>query len=154
MDFFYTVVIIVAVIVFILMLTYIGLIVAEKNFGTNLVEYPPISNSCPDNWKARTKTDDNGVETVYCEVPTTSMKNTGTILDTSTINTSKNNAEMTYGYDDTTFTDSNDNVVGAINFNDPLWMSTGKTAICAKNVWASTYDIQWDGVSNYTQCDN
>lgn len=154
MDIFYTIVVVVAVIMFILILTYVGLLIAEKNFGSSLVEYPPISNSCPDNWNARTKVDNDNNEKVYCELPTTSMKNVGTILDPSTSNESLTNAQITYGYNDTLFTDVSSNPVGVIDFSDPLWLSTGKTAICAKKQWCETYDIQWDGVTNYSKCDD
>jgi len=36
---------------------------------------------------------------------------------------------------------------GTINFSDPYWAD-----ICVKKKWANMYNINWDGVSNYTKC--
>ena len=152
MDIFYTVVVVVAVIMIILVLTYVVLMIAERNVGTSLVEYPPIANSCPDNWIAKTLTDNDGNESIYCEVPSINMKNKGTILEPSTTNSNMTNAQITYGYNETLFTDVSSNPVGVIDFNDPLWLSTGKTSVCAKKDWCDTYDIIWDGVTNYSKC--
>ena len=152
MDIFYTVVVVVAVIMLILVLTYVGLMIAERNVGTSLVEYPPIANSCPDNWIAKTLTDNDGNESIYCEVPSINMKNKGTILEPSTTNSNMTNAQITYGYNETLFTDVSSNPVGVIDFNDPLWLSTGKTSVCAKKDWCDTFDIIWDGVTNYSKC--
>ena len=153
MDIFYTIEVVVAVIIFILILTYVGLMIAEKNVGTSLVEYPPLANSCPDNWIAKTNTDNDGNEKIYCEVPSMDMKNKGTILEPSSTNDNMTNAQITYGYNETIFTDVSSNPVGVIDFNDPLWLSTGKTGVCAKKEWCDTYDIIWDGVTNYSKCD-
>ena len=96
---------------------------------------------------------DNGNEKIYCEVPSMDMKNKGTILEPSTTNNNMTNAQITYGYNETIFTDVSSNPVGVIDFNDPLWLSTGKTGVCAKKEWCDTYDIIWDGVTNYSKCD-
>jgi hypothetical protein len=153
MELFYNTVVIVAVVLLILILTYIGIMLAENKLsGENQSSFPPVKNSCPDNWDAKIKEDASGVEKTYCLVPNAGMKNIGTILDTSTENNDKNNAEITVGYDSSSFSDEN-NTVGVIDFDSPLWLSQGKTADCAKKTWADTYDIQWDGISNYNQCE-
>jgi hypothetical protein len=144
MEMFYKIVIIVAVILLILILTYIGILLAEKKLtGENLVGFPPVKSSCPDNWEA--KVDANNK--VFCVVPSSQKKNVGTILDESIVDNTKMNYEMTSGYDSTTFSGSN-----VINFDDSLWAGSGKSADCAKKDWANTYDILWDGISNYTNC--
>ena len=153
MDSFYNIVLIVAVILFILVLTYIGILLAEKKLtGEVAANYPPVQNSCPDNWEAKIHVDENDVEKTYCKVPTDSMKNIGTILDKSKTSSDKNNAETTIGYNASLFSDG-DNVEPVIDFESHLWLTQGKTADCAKKAWADTYDIQWDGISNYNQCE-
>lgn len=154
MDSFYNIVVIVAVILLIIILTYIGILLSEKKLsGENLVGFPPIKNTCPDNWDTKTKVDDvNNTEKVYCVVPKKDMKNVGTILDVNTSNTSKTNAEVTPGYTDSTFK-VDDKPLGVIDFDSNLWATQGKTPDCAKKSWADTYDIMWDGISNYTKCE-
>ncbi len=154
MDSFYTIVIAVAVILLIIILTYVGILLSEKKLsGENQVAFPPIANTCPDNWEAKIHIDTNGVENVYCAVPTdATTKNVGTILDTNTTDSTKTNAEVTTGYNKSLITENN-NQVGVIDFNSNLWAADGKTPDCAKKAWADTYDIQWDGISNYTKCE-
>ena len=154
MDSFYTIVITVAVILLIIILTYIGILLSEKKLsGENQIPFPPIANTCPDNWDAKIHTDATGAEKIYCAVPTNvNIKNVGTILDTSTTNSAKTNAELTLGYNKTIIIE-NDKPVGVIDFNSNLWATQGKTTDCAKKSWADTYDIQWDGISNYTKCE-
>lgn len=148
MEFFYTIVLLIAVILLILVLTYIGIKISGQQYGSTL-DFPPIQNTCPDNWKSRTITDSNNNQSVYCEVPTENMKNVGTLLDTSNNDDSKTNAQMSYGYNDTLFADATN---GVIDFNSPMWLADGKSADCSKQDWANTYDIQWDGVTNITGC--
>lgn len=154
MDSFYSIVITVAVILLIIILTYVGILLSEKKLsGENQVPFPPIANTCPDNWDTKIHTDANDVENVYCVVPTNiNMKNIGTILDKNATNTSKTNAELTTGYNNTLFT-KNNKPLGVIDFNSNLWAALGETPDCAKKTWADTYDIQWDGISNYTKCE-
>jgi hypothetical protein len=153
MESFYNIVLIVAVILLILILTYVGILLAEKKLsGESQANYPPVKNSCPDNWEAKIKEDVNGIETTYCKVPIDSMKNIGTILDKNSTDNDKTNAETTIGYNATLFSDR-DKVEPVIDFESQLWLTQGKTADCAKKAWADTYDIQWDGISNYNQCE-
>ena len=102
MEAFYTIIVIVALILLILILTYVGMKVSSQDSSSS-VPFPPHQNTCPDNWKAKSITDSNNNESTYCEVPTENMKNVGTILDTSTSDSSKTNAELTAGYNDTIF---------------------------------------------------
>ena len=38
---------------------------SRKERETSLVEYPPLANSCPDNWLQQT--DNDGNEKIYCK---------------------------------------------------------------------------------------
>jgi hypothetical protein len=148
MEFFYTIVLLIAVILLILVLTYIGIKISGQKQGSS-VDFPPRQNTCPDNWKAKTITDSNNNESVYCEVPTENMKNVGTLLETSTNDSTKTNAQMSSGFNDTLFSDATN---GVIDFNSPTWLAQGSSAECSKQLWANTYDIQWDGITNMSGC--
>ena len=136
---FYKIVIIVAIVLLILILTYVGILLAEKKLtGENLVGFPPVKSSCPDNWESKVDANDN----VFCVVPTANNKNVGSLLEAASLTANSNI------YETTTFPGTN-----VINFSDSLWAGSGKTADCAKKDWANTYDVLWDGISNYTKCD-
>jgi len=140
MDVFYTVVVIIAVIIMILALTYIGILISQKTIGANIVGYPPIATTCPDNWEAMETSAGNTV----CKIPTTEMKNVGALYDTNDVLDTGITGD-TSGY-------GTEGDVKYIDFNDPLWSSTSEITTCAKKTWADTYNIQWDGVTNYTLC--
>ena len=148
MEFFYTIVLLIAVILLILILTYVGIKISGEKNGAAL-DFPPAQNTCPDNWKSRSITDSNNNQSVYCEVPTENMKNVGTILDSNASDNTKTNAQMSYGYNDTLFGDATN---GVIDFNSPMWLAEGNSAECSKQLWANIYDIQWDGITNMAGC--
>lgn len=144
MELFYKIVIFIAIIILILILTYVGILLSEQSSNSTEVGFPPVKNSCPDNWKAII----NHNNETFCEVPTKkTQKNAGYILDKSSIGQNTTAAENTFGYDNTTFGKP------VINFNSTLWSGSGVTADCAKKQWADTYDILWDGITNYSKCD-
>ena len=78
------------------------------------------------------------------------MKNVGTILETSNVDSTKTNAEMTMGYNNTVFEDTPN---GVIDFNSPEWLTNGKSIDCSQQLWANTYNITWDGITNKTGCE-
>ena len=140
MDVFYTVIVIIAVVIMILALTYIGILISQKTIGANIVGYPPIATTCPDNWETMETSTGNTV----CKIPTTEMKNVGALYDTNDVlDTGITGDTSGYG------TQGDDKY---IDFNNPLWSSTSEITTCAKKTWADTYNIQWDGVTNYTLC--
>jgi len=130
---FYTIVLIIAVVILIIILTFVGIrmTMAQKDNRTK-VAYPPVVSTCPDYWK---------VDGSYCVIPNNGKSNTGTIYNT--FGNSVLNPSSTYGY-----------VAGnsAINFNDLKWGSMGKSSICQQKDWTGKYNIIWDGVSNYNNC--
>jgi len=133
MDRFYTVVLFVAIILLILILTYIGLKMAnDKSKGTEQeVAYPPSYSKCPDYWKM-----EKVGELHKCRIPTFAEKhpNTGTIYNAKGENqlSSTNTQEYETGY---------------INFDVNKW-----GGVCAMKHWANKYNIVWDGVTNYNKC--
>ena len=125
---FYNIVLIIAVVILILTLTYIG--IQMRNKVKNGV-YPPMVAACPDYWEQTSSSDSLG-----CIIPKPSQKNSGKIVTPST--------STVPGY----YKDSNGN--DCINFNDPAWKTRGNST-CAKQTWANTNGIVWDGVTNYNQ---
>jgi len=121
-------VIIMAIIVLIIVLTYIGMVMA---YGEGTEVYPPQSTTCPDYWVID---EDN-----KCKIPSDGDKNTGSLYESGLLSDS---TKQTIGLDETDST---------INFSHADWKASGQP-ICAKQTWAKTHGIVWDGVSNYNDC--
>jgi hypothetical protein len=122
MDVFYTTVLSVAIVVLILMLTYIGIRLSYSK--TKEAPYPPVSGACPDYWTS-------SIDSSGCVV---SEKNKGK-LDSNALS-------KTAGYNSKTNT---------IDFKDPKWALNG-TAVCNQRDWSMKNGVVWDGVSNYNSC--
>ena len=127
-DPFYTYLLVIACIILIIMLTYLGITLSYSNTKQS---FPPISATCPDYWDVIT--DSNGV--VGCKIPNRGDKNYGSGTYPST----------TRGY--TVY-----NGKKLINFNDIAWTNNGNGAICNKQKWAIQNKIEWDGVTNFNGC--
>jgi len=132
MDNFYLIVITIAVLILIVILTYLGIIMnSQKNSSVQFPSTEP--QSCPDYWKS---TENEDKKTV-CVVPTDDV-NIGDLLDTS--EEGKTNLEDTTGYNE------KDNIK-SIDFNDETEWS-----VCNKKAWALKNKIYWDGVAEYSKC--
>lgn len=130
---FYTIVLTIAVVLLILILTFVGIKMSNSKYNNQTnVSFPPVKSSCPDYWTA---------DGSYCNIPVYGKTNTGRIYDTNRNNTLS--PSSTYGY----VVDNN-----YIDFNNSMWGSMGKTAICQQKDWTGKYNIVWDGVSNYNNC--
>lgn len=136
MDLFYTIVLSIAVVLLILLLTYIGILMKNAKTSGDGEIFPPVANSCPDYWGASVS------DPSSCIIPrnVAGTKNMGSIYDVNGLTLNDGN---TVGYD------AGKNM---INFNDTRWSSGGKIAVCAQKDWANKYNIMWDGVSNYNSC--
>jgi hypothetical protein len=128
MEWFYLTVLAVAILLLIIMLTFIGTRIKknEKSADSSNNVFPPVQNTCPDLWEA-TQVDD----IIKCKIPSTdnigSLRNSekGIITDL---------AAGARGYD-----------------NDTMNFSSYETE-CEKKRWADQFNIKWDGISNYNQC--
>jgi hypothetical protein len=131
---FYGIVLSIAIVLLILILTYVGL--TMQNTTNNNVVFPPVEAKCPDYW------DYNGNA---CVVPAVGSVNIGSIYsDNGSLSL---NDTTTYG-----LTDGSVSGNSYIDFTTPAWSSQGLSGVCQKQKWASIYGIQWDGVSNYNSC--
>lgn len=143
MDLFYIIVLSVAVVLLIVLLTYVGL--QMKTSSANSSEFPPTKQSCPDKWEATQSSD----KKVLCVVPKyveNSMKNVGSLFDSNGV-VSEAIVAATPGY-----AVSSDLEMTTIDFNHRGWSSFGMNSDCKKKDWANTYNIVWDGISNYNRC--
>ena len=131
---FYGIVLTIAIVLLILILTYVGL--TMQNTTNNKVVFPPVEAKCPDYW------DYNGNA---CVIPTVGSVNVGSIYDVNGLILLNN---------DTTYGLTGNSLMGNsyIDFTNPAWNSQGLSGVCQKQKWASLYGIQWDGVSNYNSC--
>ena len=134
MDFFYKLVLIIALICLLIILTFMGIIMSSQ---TQTLIYPPTSYSCPDYWTS----DGSG----NCTMPTQKAFNDNSVFlnsgNKNTLGTNSTVAPFSSGPDYKSFSTENN-----------LWSSTGKSKLCAQRDWALLSNISWDGVSNYNNC--
>jgi hypothetical protein len=136
MEAFYIIVLSIAIILLILVLTYVGIQMTSANSATKKSTFPPQASSCPDYWQSVT------TDTSSCLIPTKNSQNVGKIYDASN-GSLLLNSSTTYGLN----TMSN-----SINFANSRWATGGVNTICAQKSWANQYGLMWDGVSNYNSC--
>lgn len=125
MDVFYIIVSVVAIVLLIVFLTYIGIVMKYSKNATGTNVFPPQASDCPDYWE---------VFNNKCKIPKAGTRNYGS-MNGSAIN-------GTPGYSPSE---------GTIDFKDAAWSSSG-TAICNKKKFANKFGLVWDGVSNYNGC--
>jgi hypothetical protein len=125
MEFFYIVVLSIAVIILILLLAYFGILMAGAK---NKQVYPPSYNTCPDYWSV----DASG----NCIQGTSNSGANSGISFTDAIKTPGANSS------------------NGFNPNDPGWNSHKGAANqrCGWQKWAVYNGVNWDGVTNYNGC--
>lgn len=121
MPSFYTSIII--SVVFVLEVFFAYLLYVNGGINVPSYHYPPSSSTCPDYWQYMNN---------LCIIPGTNGKNVGSI-------TEEQPTPIPFGYDAE---------LRGINFRDPGWNSTGVSDVCAKQKWANTYNIWWNGITN------
>ena len=130
MEWFYLTVLAIAILLLIIMLTFIGTRIKqnEKSGNTSNNIFPPVQNTCPDLWEATQEGDD----IIECKIP--SDKNIGNLKSNNKI-------------DDLIAND----IRGINEDKDAINFAAYETE-CDKKRWADKYNIKWDGISNYNQC--
>jgi hypothetical protein len=140
MEWFYFITIAIAIILLIVVLTFIGTrMVGNKKGGNTDAAYPPITNTCPDLWESHM--DEN--KKIWCKVPEYGTSNIGSLRQSSSADIVQND---TYPKIENGDKDSS----GARS--DWADMQDSDIPICSKKGWANMNNIAWDGVSNYNQC--
>jgi hypothetical protein len=122
---FYSTVLLVATVILILSLTYVGVLMYSANSSAL---FPPQIAACPDQWSI--SSDGSG-----CVIPASTSKNYGTL--------SASAYASVPGY----YLDDNGN--NAINFNNSNWTGiNGTSSVCNKQKWANSTGVIWDGITN------
>lgn len=145
MDLFYVIVVSVAVALLIIILAYVGL--QMKTTASASGEFPPIKQSCPDKWEATINKSDKKVLCVIPSVVDNNMKNVGNLYTSDDVVDQKI-IDVTPGYTPPSSLDGKQ----TIDFNHNGWSAFGMVSDCKKKEWANTYNIVWDGISNYNMC--
>ena len=142
MEFFYIIVLSIAVIFLIVILTLIGILMKEskKKSGT----FPPIVNNCPDYWVIAS-------DTKSCTIPTKTsstdiQKNAGSLYGSDII------LDITDTGSFPTKTPGFTTTGSTIDFTNEAWSAQGKTSACAQKQWAQKWGIAWDGITNNNTC--
>jgi len=135
METFYLTVLIVATIILIIILIFIGILLSKGN--TNLA-FPPNYGICPDYWKYN-------IDQKKCIIPQNipGAINLGNMYNETT-KTLNDNILNSPGY---SYDVSNGLITQYIDFSNNNW-----GGICNQKKWTNTNNIVWDGVSNYNNC--
>jgi len=145
MEFFYIIVLSIAVIFLILILTLIGILMKEskKTGGT----FPPIVNNCPDYWVIAS---DGKSCTIPTKTSTDIQKNAGSLygIDTNLDITGASGTSGVFPIKTPGFVTGG----STIDFTDQAWSAQGKTSACAQKQWATNWGITWDGITNNNTC--
>lgn len=127
METFYLIVLTIAIVLLIIILTYIGLYGLRPDTKP---AFPPVKYDCPDYWK-------KDAATGGCIIPKQGVPNLGDI------NAQNSDFKIDApGYD---------NVNNVIDFEDAGWSANGSSR-CEQKKWAIEAGVVWDTVTNYNQC--
>ena len=151
MELFHKIVIIIAIVIFVISLTWFGIQIHSIKTKDSSV-YPPTFDTIPDYWTV----DAAGLAVVPTSRNAPRIPLTAPRYDATTdinLNTwYTNNPGYTPG-----LTPASGNNPATVNFADPAWKSYGtqvsnRVADCIYKEWANRVGVTWDGISNYTQC--
>jgi hypothetical protein len=124
MQQFHFIVISCALVIFILVLTYMSIMMS---YAAKTAAFPPSANVCPDTWTF-------SADTSACIIGAAGTNGGSPVLTASTPNVQMLNGKMSL-----------------LPFSS-AWGSSGQTAVCAKKKWALQNGVAWDGVANYNAC--
>ena len=127
MDYFYTLVIGIAIIILIIIFIVVGVMIYQSSNNT---VFPPSALDCPNYWALGTGPSGKHI----CYLPTN-----GTNMG------SFDGKTATAGI-------SSDTNGSYIDFNDAKWGSSAAGSTCSKHYWANRNGILWDGISNFNGC--
>ena len=155
---FYFIVSAIAIVSLILILTFFGVLMQNKNSGQT---FPINALQCPDYWT---------YDGSYCVSPATNLNqiidpNSSNKFNTATPGLPKTTTTTTT----TTYTIPDPLIKVPINFGHVNWTNgtisnidytstwnpagiTYDSSLCAIKTWTNYYGVHWDGVSNTNQC--
>ena len=128
---FQQIVLTIAIILFIIMLVFIGSVLYNEQYGK---EYPPVISDCPDYWVDKSITVDTDKDG-----------------DSSSDDPSDENTAVGKCYNVKNL--GNVSCDKVMDFTTDFWQ--GSTGDCRKYKWAKGCDLTWDGITNNTTiCDD
>lgn len=152
-DSFYLTITIVAAVILILSLTYVGVLLYSTK---STIAFPPTQSKCPDYWQidstsgkckvpaSATETNASGLN-FNSSAPTSQLDTTGTgyTHDISSVIDNSITTPTAYSLMDVSDANWNSLTIGGVNAGN---------ALCNKARWARATNIVWDGISNTNQC--
>jgi hypothetical protein len=154
MELFYIIVSVVTVIILILLLTFVGLMMRN---GKKTQQFPPNIEQCPDMWiPDGSYCHFNGVNSGTYEVSNNYLKDGTTVYNKDTVGSTDTNIKTKIDKTAPYFvvggsTDLLKNTT-TIEPANSKWSTSGVSAICEQNKWATKYGIQWSGISQLNNC--
>jgi hypothetical protein len=156
MELFYVIVSVVTVIILILLLTFVGLMMRN---GKKTQQFPPNIEQCPDMWiPDGSYCHFNGVNNGTYAISTDKKYLKDGTMTYDNVTVSSNEAPIKTKIDNT----SPYFVLGGstpllkdtttIEPANSKWSTSGVSAICQQNKWATKYGIQWSGISQLNNC--
>lgn len=144
MNWFYTVVLVIAVVILILSLAFVGVMMKKSNATQSISSSV---SQCPDLWiPDGSFCHFNGLNGGTYNISTTNRRqmadSSGNAILRSTIS-----PFFTNGYVDVSF-----NGATTINPFDERWNINGITPVCNQKQWAVINNIQWTGIREYNSC--
>lgn len=126
---FYRIVILIAFVLFVVSLVYIGMLLQAMNKEN---EFPAYASQCPDGWYIDTNNS--------CTVPDTNHTNYP-LNPQQLASDTFNGTDKLYN---TSFSGS--------SYSGKSILFNNNATRCDKRAWAKSAGVSWDGVSNYNKC--
>ena len=148
MEPYYIIVSVIALIFLLLLLGFMWFLMYYRSQNSDTT-FPPNVNNCPDYWL----TDNNG----NCLVPAYNANglqtNTGLLYTQNSNNKIALNTKLSPDGKASApgFTVIDNSGNSFINFKNG-WTSLAGGSTCAQRAWANSYNIVWDGITNYNSC--
>jgi hypothetical protein len=130
---YYTIVLVIAIILLIISLSVIGVTLTS---GSNKKNFPEFHDTCPDYWTLTTDGDN-----IVCTPPSSGINTPDQLAYVG------NSHTVTHAGVTAVKNSSNKWSITKLDLSSSNWMS-----ICDKSSWAKKNKLVWDGVSNNNTC--
>ena len=162
MGSFQTTTLVIAFVILVLTLIWVG--VMMSNTTNSSVPFPPYLHTCPDYWgvmSSKSSSSSSSPDAAAAADAGSSSSNSvtggGHVCVLPACNSGLNvgslcKSDGTYDFDDSNKHLQSDPASGNVFINPKDTLSSNPVPFCSLSDWASTYGVNWDGVSNTNQC--